>query len=192
MDQVIAELAQRAQERGFIRRQEVRAELARAELAATPWEEVVALVSPNLVYHRGCFYPVGSAGDEVVRRRRKIERTLRRLIRNHRNSAARQERRHEHRIDFIHPVDVQTEDGHRSTLLSRDLSLTGIRLISSHSLLGEKIYALLPGADGEAPYRFLLRIVWACAVGDELFENGGMFLDTFPRGTTPLRLASVD
>ena len=63
------------------------------------------------------------------------------------------------------------------SLLSRDLSETGIRLISPHSFLGQKLWLELPPTEGNNPPRFAVRILWTCAVGDGLFENGGSFLE---------------
>jgi hypothetical protein len=123
--------------------------------------------------------------------RRKIERAVGGLIQQYRSRAARQERRRQDRVDFIQPVTVWTEDGGELTLLSRDLSLNGVRLISSSSLLGQKIHVLLP-VDGDDPYHFFVRVVWSYAVGDGLFENGAMFLDLFPRGAGRLRLVPED
>ncbi len=80
-------------------------------------------------------------------------------------------------MDFVQTVAVRTEDGEEFTLLSRDLSATGIRLVGTRRLLGHKVHVLVPRPDGEPPYDFLVRILWTCAVGDGLFENGGAFLD---------------
>jgi hypothetical protein len=124
--------------------------------------------------------------------RAKIERAVGRLIRQYRGRASRQERRRQDRVDFVHPVTVWTEDGNELTVLSRDLSLTGVRLISSFSLLGQKVHVLLPAADGGNPYHFFVQVLWSYAVGDGLFENGAMFLDMFPRGTGRLRLVRED
>src|SRR5436309_886218 len=134
---VVDRLIRRAQRHGLIRPAEIRAELTKASLSETAWEEALALAGPALVYHEGCYYPVQSADAAPDRRQQKIERTLGRLIRRYRVTAARKERRHQNRVDYIQPVEVWTEDGHEMTLLSRDLSLTGIRLISARTLLGE-------------------------------------------------------
>jgi hypothetical protein len=69
---------------------------------------------------------------------------------------------------------VRTEEGKDFTLLSRDLSATGIRLLGTQRLLGHKVQLELPGDPG---CRLLVRILWTCAVGDDLFENGGSFLE---------------
>ena len=185
-------LVQRAQREGFVRSGDVRAELVQAGLAEEDWEQVVALAGPALVYAKGRYYPAESPKMSPTRGQQRIERVAARLLRHCRVTAAREERRRESRIDFIQPVEVLTEDGHELTVLSRDLSLTGVRLISAHCLLGQKIHLLLPGGGRGEPYHFLVRVLWSCAVGDGLFENGALFLDTFPQRTGQLRLVSED
>ena len=67
------------------------------------------------------------------------------------------------------------EDGRQFTLLSRDLSPAGIRLVGTRRLLGQRVKIVLPQEDGEQPFTFMVRILWTCAIGDDLFENGGTF-----------------
>ena len=43
--------------------------------------------------------------------------------------------------------------------------------------MGQKIEVELPNAKDAEPLRLTARVLWTCAVGDELFENGGMFLE---------------
>lgn len=80
------------------------------------------------------------------------------------------ERREAGRIEFIQPVVVTTEDGRRLTVLSRDLSTSGIRLIGTRRLLGQKINIRM------GVYDFVARVLWSCPIGDDLVENGGNFL----------------
>ncbi|MSQ94022.1 MAG: hypothetical protein EXR98_05635 [Gemmataceae bacterium] len=61
--------------------------------------------------------------------------------------------------------------------MSRDLSVTGVRLLGTKRLLGQKVQLELLGEDGEPACRLLVRILWTCAVRDELFANGGSFLE---------------
>jgi hypothetical protein len=152
----------------------------------------VALAGPALVYNRGRYYPAEGTQGVSAGERQRIERVASRLIRHYQSAASRQERRRENRVNFVQPVEVLTEDGRTLTVLSRDLSLTGLRLIASQSLLGQKIQVVLPGEGRDAPHRFLVRILWACAVGDGLFENGALFLDTFPEQGEGLRLVTED
>jgi hypothetical protein len=109
------------------------------------------------------------------RQQEKVRRAVRRLIRQHK-AGARVGRRRQDRINFVQPVQVETEDGHTCTLLSRDLSPTGIRLIGTRRLLGQKVRVRIPCPEGE-PVCFRVRVLWMCAVGDDLFENGGTFLE---------------
>jgi hypothetical protein len=85
-------------------------------------------------------------------------------------------------------VKVRAEDGRECTLLSRDVSATGIRLIGTRRLLGQKVRVSIPrpgAATTDSPraaagWSFLVRILWTCAVGDDLFENGGAFMEVAP------------
>ena len=105
---------------------------------------------------------------------------MRRLIEQHQSARTGVERREQDRVDFVHPVTVLTDDGRRLTLLSRDLSVTGIRLVGTQRLLGQKVRVLVPAGEGQPPTEFLVRILWTCPVGDELIENGGTFLAVTP------------
>jgi hypothetical protein len=186
-------VTRRAQRQGFILPREVREELELAGLDDALWKEVVALARSALHYRQGRYYYVtalSARAREEQRHQQAIHRTIRQLIRQHRKSAAQDERRQQDRIDFIQPLKVRTDDERELTLLSRDLSTTGIRLIGTRSLLGQKIRVLLPRGEGQGPWCFLVRILWTCAVGDDLFENGGSFLElTEPPAEVPgLRL----
>jgi hypothetical protein len=101
-------------------------------------------------------------------------------LRQQQAQSTRVERREQDRVDFIHPVKVVTEDGREMTLLSRDLSATGIRLIGTRRLLGQKVHVLISAGEGP-PLDFLVRILWTCPVGDDLIENGGTFLSVGKR-----------
>ena len=61
--------------------------------------------------------------------------------------------------------------------MTRDLSVTGVRVLGTRRLLGQKVQLDLPGDDGAAGCRLLVRILWTCAIGDDLFENGGSFVE---------------
>ena len=64
--------------------------------------------------------------------------------------------------------------GDAQIVLTRDLSASGIRLIGTRRLLGQKVTVRLGGFD------FQVRILWTCPVGDDLVENGGTFLGVTP------------
>jgi len=173
-------VVRRAQRQGFLVSREVREELAGAGLAEELWKDVVALARPALKLRQGRYYyttPVSQRVRQEQSRQRSLQRAVRQLIRQYRAEARPQERRGEDRMDYIQPVKVRTEDGREITLLSRDLSATGIRLIGSRSFLGQKLHILIPRPGEEAAWDFLVHILWTCSVGDNLYENGGPFLE---------------
>jgi hypothetical protein len=181
LQDIAANVVRRAQRQGFVVPREVREEAAQAGLADEQWKDVLGLARPCLSLRSGRYYFVPS----VSKRRRQeethkkaIRRTIRKLVRQYRVAAAeRVERRGHDRHDFIQPVTVVTEDGKHHQLLSRDLSPTGIRLIGTRRLLGQKVHVLIADGEEEARVSFVARILWTCAVGDDLFENGGRFLE---------------
>lgn len=113
-----------------------------------------------------------------------ILRAVRKLVRLHRAAARADERREQARTEFVHLVKVHTDDGREFTLLSRDISAAGIRLVGTRRLLGQKLrLSVPPPADAplNAPgWSFVVRILWTCGLGDDLFENGGVFLELLP------------
>src|SRR5262249_31947217 len=178
-------VVRRAKKQGFILAREVREQLAEAGLSETLWKDVVTQAGPALRYRRGRYYHAASISERVLHeqdQQQAVRQAVRQIVRAQRTGAREVERREDPRIDFIQPVKVRTEDGREFTLLSRDLSATGIRLIGTRSLLGQKVRVLvsLPGGatarQGQG-WSFLVRILWTCAVGEDLFENGGTFLE---------------
>jgi predicted RNA-binding protein with PUA domain len=105
-----------------------------------------------------------------------LHRAVRRLVRKQRSSSHPHERRGEERVEFVQPVRVRTEDQREFTLLTRDLSPTGVRLIGTRRLLGQKVRVLVPVPGGDELYEFVVRVLWTCPVGEDLVENGGAFL----------------
>jgi hypothetical protein len=175
-DQVI----RRAQRQGYVVPREVRELLVQFGLSDGLWKEVLALASPALKHRRGRYYYHAPVSPRVAREQSHqsdIRQAIRHLIRERRIAASRVERREQDRIDFIQPVEVRTEDGRNFTMLSRDLSTTGIRLIGTRRLLGQKVHVLIPDAHGAGAWSFLVRILWTCPVGEDLIENGGAFLE---------------
>jgi hypothetical protein len=180
LQQVADAVIRRAQRQGYVVPREVRSELRLAGLEETHWKQTLELARAALIYRQGRYYHKAAVSPRLEheqRQRQAIQRVLRPLIRQHRRQAREQERRSQARIDFVQPVKVQSEDGKEYTLMTRDLSTTGVRLIGTRRLLGQKIHLLLPREGAEQPYRLLVRILWTCAVGDDLFENGGTFLE---------------
>ena len=169
-----------AQRQSFVTANDVKAELRLAGLNDAPWKDVVALVQETLILRQGRYYHKDSYNPRVQKEHAQqlaIQKTIRKLIRQHRSRSKGDERRGQQRVDFIQPVKVRTEDGKEFALLSRDLSTTGVRLLGTKRLLGQKVQLELPGADGQPLCRLSVRILWTCAVGDDLFENGGNFVE---------------
>jgi hypothetical protein len=179
--QGVAELVtRRARRQGFVVPHEVREELTQAGVPATLWKDVLALARPALSYRKGRYYYNPPVSDRVRReqsQQRDIHKVIRQLIRFHRDAVKEFERRGEDRYDFVQTVKVITEDDRELTLISRDLSSTGIRLIGTHRLLGQKVRVQIPRPGSDEPWSFLVRILWTCAVGEDLIENGGTFLE---------------
>jgi hypothetical protein len=194
MHRILNAVLRRARRQGSLLPQDICAELTNAGLPEARWEEVVGLAGAALQHREGCYFycPAAIARLRDERQQRQLNRAVRRLIRGCRVAAAQQERRQQHRIDFIQPVEVQTEDGQVLTLLSRDLSVTGIRLIGPGSLLGQKVRIQLPAGEGSVPSCFSVRIVWTCAIGEGLFENGGAFLELIRDGGRRFKVVSSD
>jgi hypothetical protein len=181
----VAELVIRqAQRQGFILPREIRKVLSEAGLSETLWKDVLAVARPSLAYRKGRYYYTAPVSDRVRQEQSQqldIQKTVRQIIRQVKTAAAQVERREQERVDFIQPVKVKTEDQREYTMLTRDLSPTGIRLIGTRRFLGQKIQVSIPGADGAASSDFVVRVLWTCAVGEDLVENGGTFIDMLER-----------
>jgi hypothetical protein len=178
LQQVANTIVRRAQRQGYVVPRDIRDELSQVGLPETRWKEVVTLARELLNCRQGRYYHLGSFSPRLQQeqeQQQRIQRVVRRLIQQHKANSANHERRQQDRIDFIQPVKVQTEDGREFTLLSRDLSTTGIRLIGTRRLLGQKVRVRLLFEDISCT--LLVRILWTCAAGDDMFENGGTFLD---------------
>jgi hypothetical protein len=186
-------VVRRAERQGFVLPSEIREELAQQRIPKGQWKEIVELSRPILRYRQGRYYyqPLLSPRmREEQRQQRAIHLTIRRLVRDYKKNHALDERRQQGRVDFIQPVKVRTENQRELAVLSRDLSTTGIRLLGTQSILGQKVEVLIPGPDGGDPCSFVTRILWTCTVGDGLFENGGIFLEMVAPRPEPLKLVS--
>jgi len=180
LQQVAETLIRRAQRQGYVVPSEVRSEMRLAGFEEKRWKEAVELARAALIYRQGRYYHKAAVSPRLEhehRQQQAISKALRPLLRQHRRQTREKERRGQARLDFVVPVKIQTEDGKDYSLLTRDLSTTGVRLIGTRRLLGQKVSLLLPRGEGQEPYRLLVRILWTCAVGDGLFENGGAFLE---------------
>jgi hypothetical protein len=175
---VAEQVVRRAQEQGHVVPREVREALVRAGIAESFWKDVLALARASLSYRKGRYYytaPVSERIKAEQSQQHSIQAVVSELINQHQADRGKQERREQGRVDFIQPVKVVTEDKREFTLLSRDLSVTGIRLIGTRRLLGQKVHVLVPTGKG-VTLDFQVRILWTCPVGDDLVENGGTFV----------------
>ncbi len=180
LQDIVTSVVRRAQGQGSVAARDVRDELTRAGLPTDLWKDVVARARPALRYSRGRYRYVAPVSERVQQQQQQqeqVRRAVRELVRRHREDGLPAERRRQERIDFIHPVRVQTEDGRVYQVLSRDLSPSGIRLVGTRGLLGQKIRVFVPLGDDGGAQGFLVRVLWTCAVGDDLVENGGAFLE---------------
>jgi hypothetical protein len=180
LQSVADQVVRRAARQGHIVPREVREELSQMGQPTSLWKDVLALARPSLSYRQGRYHftnPVSERVRQEQSHQQAIERALRQLVREHRKAARDVERRTQDRVEFIHPVTVHTPDGQEVTLLTRDLSPTGIRLVGTRRLLGQKVRVTIPGPEGTTSWTFLVRILWTCPVGDDLVENGGTFLE---------------
>ena len=171
-------VTRRAERQGYVTPRDIRSELALAGLAEARWKDVLSLVRDKLNYRQGRYYHTRTVSARLFQeqaQQRLVEKAIRKLVRQHRAAVKQRERRGQMRTDFIQPVKVTTDDGKVRNVVSRDLSTTGIRLLGTVQLLGQKVQIELPQGEDD-PVRFKARILWTCAVGDNLFENGGTFL----------------
>ncbi len=182
---VAKSILQKAQNQEYVLKREIRKELEEAGLPPELWKEVVKLIHSSLQYRHGRFYfksPPPSRLQQEHEKLQKIRETLQEFLALHREKEEHQERRGEERVSFIRPIKVQTEDQHELNVLSQDISVSGIRLISNRSLLGRKIRLFFPSGEeaGSPPVVFVTRILWSSAIADGLYENGGLFLELSP------------
>ncbi len=180
LQSVASAVLQLAKRQGYVTARDVRSELRIAGLAEKEWKAVLALEQAALVHRGGRYYHKATFSPRLQKehaQQQAIQRAIRRLIKQHRSKAKEHDRRGQARIDFIQPVKIRTEDGQEIALVSRDLSATGVRLLGTKRLLGQKVQLDLPDGNGQPPCRLMVRILWTCAIGDDLFENGGSFLE---------------
>jgi len=180
LELVADQVLRRAHRQGFVVQRDIRNQLARTGISERRWKEVLDIASPSLRYRNGRYHYKAAVSPQLRRQQQKqraIRKTVAELARLLRASPDGTERRRQRRIDFIGPVQLRLENGRVLTVLSRDLSSSGIRLIAAESLLGQRLHIAIPRPGGGAPATFVTRIIWTCAVGDGLFENGGSFLE---------------
>ncbi len=180
LPEVAAAVVRQAQRQGYVVPKDIRTALRLAELSEEDWKRVANIAKDRLHYRQGRYYPLTAVSPRLQREKeqqQRIEKIIRKLLKAHRAASKRQERRGTPRVDFIQPVTVSTEDGKEFKLLSRDLSNTGIRLLGTKGLLGQKVQIALPLGESQLQCKMTVRILWTCAVADDLFENGGVFVE---------------
>lgn len=183
LSSVADNVIRRAQRQGSVVPREVREELAQAGFPENLWKDVLALARSSLSYRRGRYHYSPPVSDRVKKEQEhqaRLQKAVRQIIRQYRNNNGGVERRRQDRVEFIQPVTVRGEDQREFTLLSRDLSTNGIRLIGTRHLLGHKVQVRLPCGQGNQSWTFVVRILWTSAIGEDLFENGGIFLEAVP------------
>src|SRR5438552_13800176 len=169
-------VVRRAERQGFVAPRDIREEVAHDGLPASHWKEVLELARPQLNYRHGRYHhlhPVSERAQQAEAQQQAVQSTLRQIMTQHRKAARAEERRGQERIEFVHSLRVETEDNRTFHVLSRDLSTTGVRLISTRSFLGQKVRVTMPRWEKAGPWTFSVRVLWTCAIGDDLFENGG-------------------
>ena len=86
-----------------------------------------------------------------------------------------------HSLEGLHPK--LSAEGRTFARLTTSLARSVVRLLGTHRLLGQKVHVLIarPGdantGRGPPAWSFLVRVLWTCAIGDDLFENGGTFIE---------------
>lgn len=177
LQEIATRVVHRARQQGYILPDEVREELTSAGQDEGQWKDVLTLARAFLRYDDGRYWyqpPLSEAATQRQSQRDAIRDAVRLIISHQRTSGI--ERRGEERIELIHPVVLIDENDQEHHVLSRDLSVTGIRLLGSRRLLGQKFRLCWPQPDSATSWMFHVQILWTCAVGDDLFENGGSFL----------------
>jgi hypothetical protein len=171
----------RAKAQGYVVAREIREELEHAGQPATRWKDVVREAGESLSLSHGRYHYVSRIRVRMREDHRQLKRVkgaARDLIRKYKRGSAERERRSFRRIHFIIPVKAQLPNGKEITLVSQDISLTGVRLLGTADLLGQKIRLFMPSIDhGGGQWCFLVHVLWSSQVADGMIENGGIFLE---------------
>ncbi len=182
---LVEAVTRRAEQQGFILPRQVREELAKAGASEDQWKAVLKSAGPRLVYQSGRYYFVPA--QSAVREQRQshelqIQQAVQALVTKYKQTAEQEDRRAADRLVFLQPVQLLTTDNEHHQVLTKDISTTGIRLLGSRDLLGQKLRLTVPAPKGS--FTFLVRIVWTCRIADDLFENGGVFLELLESGVS--------
>lgn len=171
-----------AENNGFVVPRDVRNELKAVGLPETDWKKIIEYLRESLNYRQGRYYFIKPSSPRLVKQKSSqdaIRSAVESLMENTSVLPVDNNRRQETRHNFPFPIQAQSEDGENFTVLGRDLSSTGIRIVSGKSLLGRKLVLCLKNSTNhfDREISLLTRIVWTESVGDGLYENGGTFLD---------------
>ena len=194
---VARNVLRKARHQEFVVAREIREELVKARLSEDLWKEVVGLAGTSLGYRHSRYYyvPVGRSRMQVrirheQRHQQAIHRTVRWMIRRqHSEETVHHDRRAHKRVGFCRSLLVQTEDKRLFQWVTREISLSGIRLLCGCNLEGQKLRLWITFDADNLTHCFLAQILWSAAVGDNLYENGGIFLELLEGEPHPLRLA---
>ncbi len=176
---VASAVLRRAEQQTYVVPRDIRDELIQANLPETRWKEVVEMLRESLNYRQGRYYFLASA--QILQNQQAVdhellEEVLEQLLERHKALMPKDDRRREERIDFSYPIKARTESDEDLTILSRDLSKSGVRFLANRSFLGRKLKLTLPKDEDESII-VTVRILWSSVVADGIFENGGAFLD---------------
>jgi len=177
---IAEEVVQRARGQGFVVRREIREALSQAGLPETHWKDVLALAQAFLHHRHGRYYYVSvvNAKPKGDQHQREVQQAVRQIVHDYRVGTTEVERREHGRVPFVQPTKILLPDHREIQLLSRDISPTGIRLIGTRSLQGQKVRVLIPRQDnGQGDWCFLVQILWSSQIGENLVEHGGVFLE---------------
>lgn len=197
LEKVVRAVLCSAQRQEFIVPRQIRDELRRAGLPEHCWKEVIHLAGPSLSCRHSRYYFVPSGPTRMRVRARHdqrqlqtIQQAVRSLIRKQRQKdRIHDERRQHKRIDFARLVLIQTEDGRLLHGMSREISLSGIRLVGSVGLLGQKLRVWIPFPEVKnQTFGFLVRILWSAEIASQLYENGGLLLERLEDEKAPEEL----
>jgi hypothetical protein len=180
LQKVVAIVLRRAERQGHILPREIRQELARVGADEEQWREVLAAAGPALERHGNRYAyvppPPSPPRKEQEQRFLAIREAVHALAEHFKQESARHERREADRITFVHPVTIRLPTGEPHHAITKDLSASGIRLIGTRDLLSQKVEVTLKPTNAQ-PVTFAVRVVWTHRVGDDLYENGGVFMD---------------
>src|SRR5262249_32178817 len=147
---IAEQVVNRARVQGFVVPREIRAALSEGGWPESQWRDVLALAQGFLHYRHGRYYYISVANvrprnDQV--QQRDLQQAVRQIMHEYRVKTTEVERRQHGRVPFVQPTKIITPDHREMHLLSRDISPTGIRLIGTRNLQGQKVRVLVPRQD---------------------------------------------